>query len=238
MFDHKSREVINEFHKLFYDTGQLKLTTARQEFRDPTARWMGWAVQKCPLDLFIYQEILYQCRPELIIECGTANGGSGLFLAQMAQLMNMPTQVLTIDITSITPRPEHPNLAYLNGDTLDKKLIETLATYYNLQKVGSCMVILDDDHDGQHVYEELYIYSQFVTPGQYLIVEDTNINNHPVLPLGEGKIGPYEAVERWLPGHPEFVVDPTKEKFLMTYNPRGYLLRIGINHQEIKSIGQ
>ena len=88
----------------------------------------------------------------------------------------------------------------------------------------TCMVILDSDHSEAHVTRELEILSPYVTAGSYLIVEDTNINGHPTYPsFGPG---PFEALERFLPAHPEFVVDSSREKFLMTFNPGGFLRRL------------
>jgi cephalosporin hydroxylase len=85
------------------------------------------------------------------------------------------------------------------------------------------MVILDSDHAMAHVRAELELYAPMVTAGCYLIVEDTNVNGHPVYPL-HGP-GPMEALGEFLPRHPEFEVDAECEKFMLTFNPRGYLLR-------------
>jgi cephalosporin hydroxylase len=73
------------------------------------------------------------------------------------------------------------------------------------------------------VEAELSAYAPLVTPACYLIVEDTNINGNPVLP--DFGPGPKEALDAWLPAHPEFQVDAAQEKFFMTFNPGGYLLR-------------
>jgi cephalosporin hydroxylase len=85
------------------------------------------------------------------------------------------------------------------------------------------MVILDSDHSAGHVYNELVAYSRLVTPGAYLICEDTNVNGHPVY-KNHGP-GPMEAVDRFLPGHPEFAIDATRESAGMTAHPRGFLRR-------------
>jgi cephalosporin hydroxylase len=86
------------------------------------------------------------------------------------------------------------------------------------------MVVLDSDHHAEHVLNELRIYGEMVTVGNYLIAEDTNVNGHPVKP--EFGPGPWEAVETFLKENPAFAVDSKREKFLLTFNPGGYLIRV------------
>lgn len=86
------------------------------------------------------------------------------------------------------------------------------------------MVILDSDHKKVHVLNELKIYSKFVSKGSYLIVEDSNINGHPVLP--NFGLSPMEAIKDFLKENKNFIIDKTKEKFFLTFNPNGYLKRI------------
>ncbi len=86
------------------------------------------------------------------------------------------------------------------------------------------MVVLDSDHSKENVLNELRMYDALVTENSYLIVEDTNINGHPALP--EFGSGPMEAVEEFLKENKTFDVDKNKEKFFLTFNPRGYLKRI------------
>jgi cephalosporin hydroxylase len=86
------------------------------------------------------------------------------------------------------------------------------------------LVILDSDHRENHVSRELELYSELVKPGGYLIVQDTNINGHPVLPrYGPG---PMEAVQKFLADKGKsFQVDKTRERLLFTMHPSGYLQR-------------
>jgi cephalosporin hydroxylase len=94
----------------------------------------------------------------------------------------------------------------------------------NDEASGAIMVILDSDHTRAHVRGELRGYGPLVTPGSYLIVEDTNLNGHPAYP--QFGPGPMEAVKEFLASSPNFLPDPDCEKFFMTFNPPGYLRRI------------
>lgn len=199
--------VTEAFHRLYYDTAVWKDTY-----------WLGVRTQKCPLDLWIYQEILHETRPDLILETGTAHGGSALYLASVCDLLGRG-EVVTVDIYPIEGRPEHDRITYITGSsTADEVVAEVERLVTGHERV---LVILDSDHSRDHVLDELRIYSRFVTPDSYLVVEDTNVNGHPVMP--EHGPGPMEALEEYLAETDEFEVDIAREKFFMTFNPRGFL---------------
>ena len=103
----------------------------------------------------------------------------------------------------------------------DVQLIDSCLSQYPAK---TCLVILDSDHSKSHVRAELNIFAAWVSVGSYMIVEDTNLNGHPTYAtFGEG---PFEAVQEFLAVNANFISDRSKEKFLMTFNPRGYLRRI------------
>ena len=85
------------------------------------------------------------------------------------------------------------------------------------------MVILDSDHHEAHVARELHAYREFVSVGSYMVVEDTNVNGHPVMP--EHGSGPFEAVHAFVAEDHDFEIDRSREKFLLTVFPDGYLRR-------------
>jgi cephalosporin hydroxylase len=207
-----SEEVVRRFHELYYEAadrgGTWRATT-----------WMGVSVAKCPLDLWAYQEILFEVRPELIVECGTYRGGSALYFAHLCDLLGRG-RVLTIDIEP-WPLPRHPRLTRL----LRSSTAPEAAAEVRRQAAGKApvLVVLDSDHRAEHVLAEMRLYGPLVTPGSYLVVEDTNVNGHPVLP--DFGPGPHEAVETFLRECPDFEADHTREKFLLTFNPGGFLRR-------------
>jgi cephalosporin hydroxylase len=181
--------------------------------------WLGVETQKCPLDLWIYQEILFELQPDLIIETGTAEGGSALYLASICDLLEHGN-VVTIDLKESARR--HGRVTYLTGSSTDKEIVERVQMIAT--RAETIMVILDSDHSSEHVLTELAAYAPLVSHGSYLIVEDTNLNGHPVVP--EHGPGPAEAVQIFLSHYgTEWEVDRTREKFRLTFNPGGYLRR-------------
>ena len=118
--------------------------------------------------------------------------------------------------------PKHERIKYIIGSSTDKQTVNEIKNLINNKR--KVMVILDTDHSMEHVLKELKIYSEFVSVGSYLVVEDSNVNGHPVLPkFGPG---PMEAIDDFLRKNSDFIIDKSKEKFYLTFNPRGFLLRV------------
>jgi cephalosporin hydroxylase len=202
---------IRRFHELYYGGGVYTRTT-----------WLGVQTYKCPLDLWTYQEILVGSRPDLIIETGTLVGGSAFFLASICDLLGQG-RIVTVDLRVREGLPEHPRITYLHGDSASPAIVSAVTEMVRPDE--RVMVILDSAHERDHVLNELHAYAPLVSEGQYLIVEDTNINGNPVF-AGFGP-GPKEAVEAFLLEElgSRFAIDRDREKFLMTFNPGGYLIR-------------
>ena len=204
--------MVTRFHSLLYDAQLWEGTWA-------DARWMGVPLSKIPFDLWAYQEILYETRPELIVETGTFQGGSALYLAHLCDLLGHG-RVLTIDIRDREGRPQHERVTYLTGSSVAPDVLEQVR---HATAGRRTMVILDSDHSEEHVLAELRAYAPLVSPGCYLIVEDTNVGGHPVHP--DHGPGPTEALERFLKDTDDFEVDRGRETFLVSFNPGGYLKR-------------
>lgn len=203
------QSVIDSFHRLYYESGVWMRTS-----------WLGVPTQKCPLDLWVYQEILFELRPDLIVETGTASGGSALFLASICDLLGKG-RILTIDIAAQPERPVHSRIRYRQGSSIAPEIIAEVRS--EVRGMECVMVILDSDHSQAHVEEELQLYAPFVTAGSWLILEDTNVNGRPV--AAHHGPGPAEALETFLAQTNEFEVDAEREKFFMTFNPKGFLRR-------------
>ena len=113
-------------------------------------------------------------------------------------------------------------MSYVNGCWIEDETFKEIKK--NVKPDDVVMVVLDSDHTKKHVLNELHLYGKLVTLGSYLIVEDTNINGHPV--ASDFGPGPAEAVEEFMSENKNFVTDESKEKFYLTFNPGGYLKKI------------
>ena len=184
------------------------------------ATWLGAQALKNPLDLWVYQEIMVETRPELIVETGTYRGGSAFFLASICDLLGAG-EVVSIDIEPLRDDyPAHPRVTYLGGRSSTDP--EVVAEVRGRAREKRTLVVLDSDHSQAHVEAELAAYADLVPVGCYLIVEDSNIGQirKDLLP------GPLEAIGVFLAGTDAFEIDRSREKFLITFNPSGYLRRV------------
>jgi cephalosporin hydroxylase len=183
------------------------------------ATWLGAQTLKNPLDLWVYQEIMAETRPELIVETGTYRGGSAFFLASVCDLLG-EGEVVSIDVEQVrADYPDHRRIRYLGGrSSTDPDVVAEIRARAEGRRV---LVILDSDHSQAHVEAELAVYASLVPVGGYLIVEDSNIGQirKDLMP------GPLEAIETFLACTDDFEIDRSREKFLITFNPSGYLRR-------------
>lgn len=205
--------IVKQFHRLYYHS--LHRTWKQTWYR-------GVTIWKCPLDLWLYQELLHSLKPALIVETGTMFGGSAYFLGDLCDTLGLDTRITTIDVEEQANRPAHDRVTYVTASSTDPAVV---ASVYAAAPPGRpVLVILDSDHSRDHVLAELRAYADLVTVGSYVVVEDTNVNGHPAFP--EFGPGPMEAVDAFLAEDDRFEVDAGMEKFFMTFNPRGYLKKL------------
>jgi len=214
------QEIIDAFHVLWYERRQ------RQTWRNTT--WMGVELQQCPLDAWLYQELIHRTRPQVFVEIGIKRGGLTLYLASLFQMLNgddMSTgHVVGVDLGVRAAREVvggHARVTLVEGSSTER------STFDNVRRAVAgrpAMVLLDSDHTAQHVRAELDLYHRLVPIGGYLIVNDTNIGGHPALSWKE--TSPWDAVHDFIAEHPEFVIDRECEKHMLTQCPDGYLRRI------------
>lgn len=200
---------------LTYKTDKVKLGQAD---------WFGHKIYKSPLDLWVYQEIIFEKKPDVIIEIGSFEGGSTFFFAQLFDLMGSRGKVISVDIDRKVYKAKHKRIIEVTGDSSSKEVFEKVKKMVKGKKV---MVIHDGDHRASQVIKDLRLYASLVTKGQYLIVEDGIIDLFtPEDSIGSFDDGPLVAIEEFLKENKAFVCDKSRERYLVTQHPMGFLLKV------------
>jgi cephalosporin hydroxylase len=192
-----------------------------------TTSWLGVKTLKSPADMWNYQEILYSLKPSLVIELGTRCGGSALFFAGVMRQIGNRFKLLSVDIDpeTVSERARSdPDIELLTMSSSSPEVGERIAALRNQYK-GPAFAILDSDHSKAHVLAEMNMLKSVLVAGDYMVVEDSNVNGHPVLPW-HGP-GPFEAVTEYFRQYPEdYTYDTAREaKFGFTFATRGFLIR-------------
>lgn len=203
--------------------------------------WMGRPIIQYPQDIVAMQEIIWDIKPDLIIETGIAHGGSLIYYASILELLSISKlgegSILAVDIDirehnrkEIESHPMFKRIEMIEGSSVSPEIIDEIKK----KAVGKnkVLVLLDSNHTHQHVLEELEAYAPLVSKGSYCVVFDTFIEDmpdgsYPDRPWGQGD-NPKTAVWKYLENHPEFEIDKSiQNKLLITVCPDGYLKKIG-----------
>ncbi len=212
--------------------------------------WLGRPIIQYPQDMVAVQELVWEVRPDLIIETGIAHGGSLILSASLLALLDMcdaidsgrpfdprepRRRVLGVDVdirahnrAAIQAHPLVGRIDMLQGSSIASEIVEEV--HARAAGFRNVMVFLDSNHTHEHVLAELEAYAPLVSPGSYCIVFDTIVENvpksmYPDRPWGPGD-NPMTAVHAFLKRHPEFSIDSDIQKrLLITVAPNGYLRR-------------
>jgi cephalosporin hydroxylase len=202
--------------------------------------WLGIEIQQYPSDLIVYQELIHYEKPEMIVETGTYKGGLSIYLSTVLEQVNPTARILTVDIdgrnwrktvaSGRVPQSLLQRITFFESDSVSDELIRKMSSITAGKKT---MVILDSSHTAAHVLRELQLYSRMVTPGSYLIVNDTHLEGigwirqnlwnrifHP-----EFGIGPLTAVKQFIGSTVDFTIDPNLPRSYISCSPSGFLKR-------------
>jgi cephalosporin hydroxylase len=217
------RETPKNYHFLFTTSLVDWLKYHQREIVFSQCHWMGVPILKNPLDAWILQEIIWDTRPEVILEIGSFAGGSTLYLAHLLELLGQGT-VVSIERDRSRYVARHKRIIELTGDSQSTDIISQVAARCNGKRT---MVIHDGDHRKEAVLADLLVYSSFVSLGHYVIVEDGIGDLFPATDrMGLAEDGPLTAIEEFLRENPCFLVDTTRERYVLTCNPKGFLKKV------------
>jgi len=212
--------------------------------------WFGRPIIQFPEDIVVFQEIVWEVKPDLILEVGIARGGSLVLSASMLVMLDLMEdgtvtllpndrsknrQVIGVDIDirphnrrAIEAHPLYPRIKLIEGSSVDDSTIEQVIS--GVSGYNKILVCLDSNHTHDHVLRELEVYGLLTTPGSYCLVYDTVIDDMPDKMFVEREWGqgnnPKTAVREFVSKHPEFEVNKRiGDKLLMTAAPSGHLYR-------------
>lgn len=217
--------------------------------------YLGVEIWQNPFDMWVFQQMITELKPDVIVETGTAHAGSTLFFATILEKINPDARIITIDINpeidkNISKARSYPvfnrMVSLIKGDSVSANTIIQIHALIDKAKqdksetnelAGSqelvVLVTLDSLHSAKHVLKELQLYSQFVSPGSYIVVQDTIIDQKKkyfdwfVAPWAEdSEAGPAQATRTFLKQNQDFQSDNQWEKYYFTFYPGGFLKRI------------
>jgi len=245
------RVVSNGFDASMIEAGQQFMRATTMTKYSYNFAWLGRPIIQYPQDMVAMQELIWQVKPDLIIETGIAHGGSLILNASMLALLDMcdatengemiylrqsKRKVLGIDIDirahnreAIEAHPMASRIQMIEGSSIAPEIIEQVKNV--AAKYKRVLVSLDSNHTHDHVLAELQAYAPLTSLGSYCVVFDTIVEDlqadmFPDRPWGPGK-NPKTAVWEYLKTHPEFEIDKSiQHKLLITVAPDGYMKRI------------
>lgn len=211
--------------------------------------WLGRPIIQYPQDMVAVQELIWQVRPDVVVETGIAHGGSLILSASILAMLDYDDAVTQGEVLDPTA-PKRAvvgvdidirahNRAAIEGHAMASRIrmvegssveADTIAAVKAHVPEGSkVLVFLDSMHTHDHVIGELNAYATLATPGSYCVVFDTFVEDMPPAffedrPWDVGN-NPMTAVDAWLPDHPEFEIDRAWDHKLMVTVARGGFLK-------------
>src|SRR5688572_9140013 len=218
-------------HRISANDSNIKLKQAAEAFNVESNKaqysynfsWMGRPIIPYPQDMIAMQEIIWNVKPDLIIETGIAHGGSLIYYASLLELIGKG-EVLGIDIDirehnkkEIEAHPMFKRIKMLQGSSIDGSLVSEVRKIAEGKE--SVLVCLDSNHTHSHVLDEINFYSPFVSVGSYLVVFDTIVEDLPenYLPGRAWSRGdnPMTAVHEFLRSNADFIIDTDLDNKLL-----------------------
>ncbi len=207
--------------------------TAWENKMDYEVNWLGVPIIQNPYDMILMQELIFELKPDVIVETGVAHGGSLIYYSSLLQLLGKG-RVIGIDI-DIRPHnraliEHHPmidRVTLLEGSSVDPVIVQQVRD--SIKKTDVVLVILDSDHRKPHVLAELQTYASIATKGSYIVVFDTFMRDLVGL---QGETPHFksdsamDAVDAFLTENTSFEIDASKNKYYVSSCTNGFLKKI------------
>ncbi len=194
--------------------------------------WLGVPIIQVPTDIVVLQELIWKLRPDFIVECGLAHGGSAILYASICELAGKG-RVIGVDVevrqhnrVALRSHPLAHRIEIVEGSSIDPATAAAVRSA--VRGASTVLVVLDSNHSASHVRRELELYHEMVTPASYLVAMDGAQADVWDVPRGKAEWrtdNPLVAIRDFLGRHPEFREDPYPTRGLWTSCPHGFLRR-------------
>ncbi len=185
--------------------------------------WLGRPVWQNIADIWALQEIIVDRDVDVVLECGTNQGGLTFFFASLFDLRGKGT-VVTVDIVDLMEFT-HPRIERFLGSSIDREVVNRVRARITELAPTNLLILLDSDHAEDHVFEELRAFADLVGLGDYVVVQDGVIDELRI--FRDSRPGPLGAIRRFLAQDDRFVIDKQRStRFLFNHSPSGWLRRV------------
>ena len=195
--------------------------------------WMGMPIIQLTNDIMMMQELIWQLKPDVIVECGVAHGGSTVFYASLFELMKTDGMVIGVDVDirehnrkAIEAHSMSNRITLIEGSSVDLSIVEQVKAL--IKNKTNVLVILDSNHTTEHVFEELKLYSPMVQKNSYIVAMDGAqawVADIPSARPHWKESHPLKAIELFLEQDKSFSIDEKYTRLKVTANPNGFLKR-------------
>lgn len=194
--------------------------------------WMGLPIIQMPEDIVLTQEIMWETKPDFVIEAGIAWGGSLALYAAFQEIQGFG-KVIGIDVTipihnreAILSTPVSHRISLVEGSSTDPKIYDQIVA--QIPHNSNILLVLDSNHTHENVLAELKLWSPLLQKGNYIIVSDTIVEEipeqkHRPRPWGPGN-NPMTAMREFLKSNDRFTfANNYSDRAFTSFNPSGYL---------------
>ncbi len=202
--------------------------------------WMGRPMIQLPEDMMRIQEVIWDLKPDVLIETGVAHGGSLVFYASLFKAMGKG-RVIGIEVElrshnrkAIDSHILRPLISIVDGSSIEQSTVDEVKKL--VQPGEKVLVMLDSNHTKEHVLEELRAYGPMVTPGSYIVAADGIMEEVCGAPRTkpDWKVSnPKQAAIAFVKENPNFLIEepvwPFNEGVVrerLTYWPGAFIKRI------------
>ncbi len=236
-FEQERKERISGYsnNKLLKETANKFMIESTMPQYSYNFSWMGRPIIQYPQDMVAMQELIWEIKPDLIIETGIAHGGSLIFYASIMELLGKG-EILGIDIDirdhnkkAIEEHPMSKRISMIQGSSIDESIVKQVKKF--AEGKNTVMVCLDSNHTHEHVLKELEAYADLTSKNSYCVVFDTIVEDLPAgfYPDRPWDVGdnPKTAIFEFLETNDNFIInDEIDNKLLISVAPSGYLKRV------------